>query len=318
MTTATDLHQPSHDPHSDQKATAMNTIITTTTTTIDDIQTDDIQTDGQQVVASTRATESGDSTGHRVTMGRVVSSEWLKFRSVRSNVIALGGAAAAAIGFGALFASLAGSDEGPGRVADNALALSLGGFQVSQLVIAILGVSIVAGEYQTGLIRTWFGAAPDRLRVLVAKIGVFGGATLATMLAAAFAAFFAGQAMLPDGWAAVSLADDGVLQALVGTAFYAASIGVIGVGLGFLLRSTAAGAGAVVGTLMIAPLLVNLLPGSIGDPLAKILPSNAGSAITGMESTTELLSAGWGFAVLCAWVLAIVGAAAISLRRRDA
>ena len=246
------------------------------------------------------------------------ASEWLKFRSVRSNLIALAGAGAAAVGLGALFSSLAGSDEGPRRLAENALSLSLGGFQLSQLIVAILGVAIVAGEYQTGLIRTWFGAAPDRLRILFAKVGVYGGAAFVVTLIAAFAAFLAGQALLPDSSIALSITDEGVLQALVGTAFYGACIGVIGVGLGFLLRSTAAGTGAVVGLLMIAPLLVGLLPGSIGDPLGKILPSNAASSMSGIESTSELLAAGWGFAVLCTWVIAIVGAAAISLRRRDA
>ena len=110
-----------------------------------------------------------------------------------------------------------------------------------------------------------------------------------------------------------------MLQALAGTAFYAACIGAMGVGLGFLLRSTAAGAGVVVTTLMIAPLLVGLLPGSIGDPIGKILPSNAATAVTGMSGPeTELLSTGWGLAVLCGWVAVTLGAAAVALRRRDA
>jgi len=298
-----------HTPtlHRPQKDHAMST-----TTAI--APTETLQTAATDLTASAAI----DSPDHRVTLKRVVSSEWLKFRTVRSNVIALASAAIAAVGLGALFTSLAGSGEGPSRLADNALSLTLGGFQVSQLIVAILGVAIVAGEYQTGLIRTWFGAAPDRIRVLVAKVGVLGSAVFATMLVAAFAAFFAGQALLPDGWAALSITDQGVLQALVGTAFYAACIGVIGVGLGFLLRSTAAGAGAVVGMLMIAPLLTSLLPSSIGDPLGMILPSNAGTAMAGVQSNAELLSAGWGFVVLIGWVLAIVGAAAVSLHRRDA
>jgi ABC-type transport system involved in multi-copper enzyme maturation permease subunit len=108
------------------------------------------------------------------------------------------------------------------------------------------------------------------------------------------------------------------MQALLGTAFYVACIGVIGVGLGFLLRSTAAGAGAVVTALMIAPVMVRLLPASIGDPVGKFLPSNAGSAVQGIESNAELLSMGWGVVVLLGWLVAIVGAAAISLKHRDA
>jgi ABC-type transport system involved in multi-copper enzyme maturation permease subunit len=296
-------------------ATPTNEIIQTDTVQTDTVQTDTVQTD---TVQTDTVASKEQETAHRVTFGRIIASEWFKFRTVRTNVIAIVGAAAAAVGFGALFSTLAGTDEGPGRLADNALSLSLGGFQLSQIIIAILGVALVASEYQTGLIRTWFGAAPDRLRILNAKAIVFGGLVFAASLIAAVLAFFAGQAVLPAGFEALTLGSDGVMQALLGTAFYVACIGVIGVGLGFLLRSTAAGAGAVVTALMIAPVMVRLLPASIGDPVGKFLPSNAGSAVQGIESNAELLSMGWGVVVLLGWLVAIVGAAAISLKHRDA
>ncbi|WP_162891382.1 hypothetical protein [Aeromicrobium sp. A1-2] len=259
-----------------------------------------------------------DAATSRVTFGRLVSAEWLKFRTVRANLAALGGAAAAAVGFGALFSSLAGSGNGPQDLGQNALSLSLGGFRLAEIIIAILGMALVAGEYQTGLIRTWFGAAPRRLSVLAAKATVYGGLVFVVAFAAAILAFLAGQALLPAGWESLTLGSEGVLRALVGTAFYSAAIGVMGIGLGFLLRSTASGAGAVVTMLMIAPLMVSLLPASISDPLGKILPSNAASAVDGMQTGSELLSTGWGVAVLLAWVIGIVGAAAILLKRRDA
>lgn len=296
-----------------EKAPAMTSTMTQITPTAS------AETDARPVeTAHTPRPAAQDDGTHQVTLGRATRSEWLKFRSVRSNVIALASAGAAAIGFGALFSSLAGSDDGPGRLVDNALSLSLGGFQLSQIIIAILGVALVAGEYQTGLIRTWFGAAPDRLRVLTAKVGVYGALVFVTSLIAAVLAFLIGQALLPSTLTALSLSSDGVLQALVGTAFYTACIGLIGIGLGFLLRSTAAGAGAVVTMLMIAPLMMSLLPSSIGDPIGKILPSNAGSAVQGIESNSELLSTGWGVVVLIGWVVAILGAAAVALKRRDA
>ena len=254
----------------------------------------------------------------RVTFARVVRSEGIKFRTVRSNLVAIGAAMAAAVGFGALFSSLAGSGNGPDRFAANGLSLSLAGFNLSQIIVAILGVALVANEYQSGLIRTWFGSAPDRMRVLIAKIGVYGSIVFGASLVAAVFAFLAGQALLPASFTALTLGSEGVLQALVGTAFYMACIGVIGIGLGFLLRSTAAGAGAVVTMLMIAPIMVGLLPASISDPVGKILPSNAASAVQGIESTSELLSAGWGLAVLLSWVIVIAGSAAMVLKRRDA
>lgn len=301
----TDVVETAADPHIPTIHSSKGSAMTVTPTT----DTGD---------TTVNPTPESETVAHRVTFGRIVSSEWLKFRTVRTNLVAIGSAAAAAVGLGVLFSSVAGSGEGPSQLAANALSLSLGGFQLSQIIIAILGVSLVAGEYQTGLIRTWFGAAPDRLRVLNAKVVVFGGLVFVVSLVAAVLAFLAGQAVLPAGWEALTLGSDGVMQALLGTALYSAAIGVIGIGLGFLLRSTAAGAGAVVTTLMIAPVMVKLLPASIGDPIGKILPSNAGSAIQGIESNSELLSTGWGVAVLLGWVVASVGAAAISLKRRDA
>ena len=68
---------------------------------------------------------------------------------------------------------------------------------------------------------------------------------------------------------------------------------------------------------MIAPLLVSVLPSSIGDPIGMLLRSNAGTAMSGIESTAELLSAGWGLAVLFGGDRHLA-AAAVSLRRRDA
>lgn len=290
----------------------MTTTLTHSTTTDQDSSID------PAAAPTITATGAALGTDIRVTLSRVAKSEWLKFRTVRSNTMALGGAMVAIVGFGALFSSLAGSGDGPSRIAQNGLSLSLGGFQLSQIIIAILGVALVAGEYQTGLIRTWFGAAPDRMRVLTAKVGVFASLVFGTSLVAGVLAFLAGQALLPAGFTALTLGSAGVAQALVGAAFYMACIGVIGIGLGFLLRGTAAGAGAVVTMLMIAPIMVNLLPSSIGDTLGKLLPSNAGSAVQGIQTTNDLLSTGWGVAVLLGWVIAIVGAAAVSLKRRDA
>ena len=43
---------------------------------------------------------------------------------------------------------------------------------------------------------------------------------------------------------------------------------------------------------MVAPVLVGLLPGSIGDTVGKILPSNAGQAFMSVTDSTGLLSPG--------------------------
>lgn len=255
-----------------------------------------------------------------VTQPNVARAEAIKFRSVRSNVIGLASAGIALLLLGMLFSSLAGSGQAgpPESQGADALSTAFGGMNLSQLILGIVGAVFVAGEYATGMIRSMFAAVADRVPVLRAKAIVVGGASWVVMTVAAFATFFAGTAMYAGDGVVNSLSDPGVLRAVLGTGVYGAGVALIGVALGFLLRSTAAAIGTLVGTLMIAPVLVRLLPDSIGDTLYKFLPSGAGSAFTSVTSTTDVLSPAAGFAVFACWVIGLLVAAAVMLRRRDA
>lgn len=256
----------------------------------------------------------------RVTARRVLGAEWLKFRSVRSNLTTLASAAVATVGFGMLFSAFAGSGDqvGPNRAGADALAMSLGGVNLAQIFVAVLGVMFVTSEYGSGLIRTMFTAVPTRLPVLGAKAAVVAAATTAVMTVASFAAFLGGQAVYGVPEAAMSLGDDGVIRALFGTGLYLGGIAAMGVALGFLLRSAGSAIGVVIGTLMVAPLLVNLLPSGFSDPISRILPSNAGEAFRSATTTSDLLSPAAGAAVFALWMVGLLGAAAIVVRRRDA
>ena len=256
----------------------------------------------------------------RVTIPRVIDAEWLKFRTVRSNLATLASAAAATVGFGLLFSAFAGSGNqvGPNDAGADALSMSLGGVSLAQIFVAVLGVMFVTSEYGSGLIRTMFTAVPTRLPVLGAKALVVGAATTAVMTVASFAAFLGGQAVYGVPEAAMSLADDGVIRALLGTGVYLGGIAAMGVALGFLLRSAGSAIGVVIGTLMVAPLLVGLLPSDISDPISRILPSNAGEAFRSVSATSTLLSPAAGAAVFALWVVGLVSAAAVVVRRRDA
>jgi ABC-2 type transport system permease protein len=63
---------------------------------------------------------------------------------------------------------------------------------------------------------------------------------------------------------------------------------------------------------------VGLLPGTIGETLTKILPSQAAEAMMNVTSPDNLLSPWLGFAVLVAWVVGLLAIAGVALRRRDA
>lgn len=260
------------------------------------------------------------SSAPRVTARRVIDAEWLKFRSVRSNLVTLGSAAAATIGFGLLFSALAGSgsDFGPDNAPTDALSMRLAGVNMAQIIVAVLGVLFVTSEYGSGLIRTMFAAVPRRLPVVGAKTLVAGTVTTVVMSAAALVAFLGGQAVYGIPEAALSLGDDGVIRAVLGTGAYLGGIAAMGVALGFLLRSAGAAIGVVISSLMVVPILVSLLPSDLSDPIGPYLPSNAGAAFRSIVATPDLLSPGAGAAVFALWVVGLVAAAAVVVRRRDA
>lgn len=257
----------------------------------------------------------------RVTQRSVVAAEWIKFRSVRSNLIALASAGVVLVLFGTLFSSLAGSGEAlppNATTGSDSLSMSFGGMNLSQLVLGVLGAVFVAGEYTTGMIRTMFAAVAGRTSILRAKAIVLGATSWIVMTVASFAVFFAGQAVYAGDGAAYALSDPGVLRAVLGGGVYGAGIVLMGLALGFVLRSTAAAIGTLVATLMIAPGLVGLLPDSVSESIGKFLPSNAGQAFLAVEPSDTLLSPAAGFAVFAAWAIGLLAAAVIVLRRRDA
>jgi ABC-2 type transport system permease protein len=152
--------------------------------------------------------------------------------------------------------------------------------------------------------------------VLAAKAGVLAAATFAVCLAAALIAFAGGQALL--GSHGISLGHPGALRAVFGAALYLTGVAVIGVGLGFLIRSTAGGIAAIIGVLLVLPVIVAALPASVSIPVGRYLPSTTGRALYVMNSGTAAPSPWAGFAIFAGYAAVVVAAAALALRRRDA
>lgn len=88
-----------------------------------------------------------------------------------------------------------------------------------------------------------------------------------------------------------------------------------------MIRRTAGAIAAVVGLVVILPVLVQGLPASWQAAISRYLPSAAGQAIisrTKFSPPGPLLSPWPGFALFCAYALAILTIAAITLNRRYA
>jgi ABC-2 type transport system permease protein len=255
-----------------------------------------------------------------VTQRRVLVSEWIKMRSLRSTTLTLLAAVIAMVALAWLIGwatnahwSSMQPDE---RASFNAIDRSLGGVNLAQLAIGVLGVLLVTGEYATGMIRATFAAAPRRLPVIWAKSGLYAAVTFALMLPSAFIAFLIGQHFLATH--GTTLGAPHAWQAIFGVAGYLTLIGILAVAFGFMIRSTAGGIASLFGLLLVVPGVGQLLPTSWQTHTLPYLPSNAGSAFYSARPDPSALSAGTGLLVLCLWAIAALAGAAIVVRRRDA
>jgi ABC-type transport system involved in multi-copper enzyme maturation permease subunit len=259
----------------------------------------------------------------RVTQRRVARSEWTKLWSLRSTRWSLLAAVVSMIGLGILVAAVQmsrwSSLSPHDRSAFDAIDVGVSGYHFAQLAIGVLGVLVISGEYSTGMIRSSLMAAPKRLPVLWAKLGVFSAVTFVLMLAAAFVSFFAVQAIVTSHSLDRSLGDPHALRAVVGTALFLTVLGALGTGLGALIRNTAGGISAFVGLLFVLPGITALLPASTADAITPYLPLNAGTTVaTSTFDNPHHLSSWGGFAVFCGYTAVVIALAAVRLSRRDA
>jgi ABC-2 type transport system permease protein len=260
-------------------------------------------------------------TAQRVTQGRVLRSEWTKLRSLPSTGWSLLAAVMLTVGFGALYALLRVARP-PNRPADVAsfdpTAISLTGVYLAQLAVGVLGVLLVTGEYATGMIRTSFAAVPRRLPVLWGKAIALASTTLALFVPAGFAAFLVGQSILSSAHLGTTLDRPGVARAVLGSALYLTAVGLFGLGLGALLRNTAAAIGSLFGALFGLQIVVALLPSSFSDHIYKYLPAPAGTAIINLRPDPSSFGPSAGFGLFCLYTAILLGLAAWQLRHRDA
>jgi hypothetical protein len=257
----------------------------------------------------------------RVTQGRVIESEWIKFRSLRSTKITLLVSVLLTVGIAALFTAVTANrwyHLSPGdRASFNPVVASLNGVRISQLAVGVLGVLLISGEYATGMIRASLTAVPRRLPVLWAKFAVFVGIVGTASLISTFVAFFLGQSLLSSKHLDVAISSPGATRMVIGAGVYLLLVGITGMALGGLLRNTAAGISTLTALYFVIPPLTELLPSSWKDHTSPYLPSNAGEAFWGHPDGTHL--APWtGLAVLCIWTAVAVVLAATRLARADA
>jgi hypothetical protein len=268
--------------------------------------------------------------------GRVAGlllAEWTKIRSVRSTVwtlllfvvLTVGSTAGLTVLTVANWNTPQSSARGHLAILADPVGFILGtGILLGQLTICVLGVLVITSEYSSGVIKATLLAVPRRLPMLAAKATVFAAMLIVLGELVMFGSFFVGSALLHSK-VAVALGDPGVTRAVVGAGLYLTVLGLFAMGIGGLIRHTAGAIGAVIGAVLVLPILTSFLPGSWGAHVHGYLPEQAGSLIYQVGSAAgqvggpaQVLSAWQGFGVFCLWTAVLLGAAGYLLKRRDA
>jgi ABC-2 type transport system permease protein len=248
----------------------------------------------------------------------VARMEWIKLRTLRSTWWTIGTGVAGAVAVGVTVGH--GTKNTSGDLTNNALA----GMVPGLLLAGVLGVLAMTGEYSSGTIRAALAAVPGRPLLLAAKAAVFGAVTLAAGEVAAFVSFFGAGVTLPHGMPAPTLGQPGVLRAVLmsGTSF--CLIGLLGLGLGAIIRHSPAAIGVLVGGVYVVAQVIGAVAHGVRAYMPILIVGNS-------ISTTKPLSCGgpagpcqqplpaWtGLGVLCLYAAVALAAGAWLLSRRDA
>jgi ABC-2 type transport system permease protein len=262
------------------------------------------------------------STGY--SFASAARMEWVKLRSLRSPVWITLIIVASVIGIGIAVLSYY-----PGHWAHMSAATKASfdptnegytGMALAQLVIGVAGVLVMTGEYSSGSIRSTLAAIPSRRLLLAAKAVVFGAAAFAVGEFTALAAFFINQYVVLTGPAPhATLGQPGVLRAVLLIGAYLGLIGLLGLGLGTIIRHTAAAITALVGLVLAVPLVLQAFPAGIQHQVMRYLPMMiAENSLAAVKPVANSLSAGAGIALLCGYVAATLLVGGWLLARRDA
>jgi ABC-2 type transport system permease protein len=247
-------------------------------------------------------------------MRSLVSAELLKLRSTRSAWILLAAALAMAVVAVVATISTAGHDGNLSPAALPGLLRASGG-QLLDGAVLLAWIVLSAGEFRHRTAVTTFLAEPNRLRIVSAKLiaaALTGAAVglLAEALSAATSVAALSAHHVPLAWS-----QPGVLGTVAAVPLLAALYGMLGVGLGLLLRNIAAALGLA---LMWAFVIEGIIPALTHQPgIIRWLPEAAANAVLhGASPAATTLSAGAALAVLAGYAAVLAGAgAALTVRR---
>ncbi len=254
-------------------------------------------------------------------MNDVIVSEFLKVRTVRSTY-GLFAAIAAMMVLGTImvFGMTADYDTAPPaeQAHFGAADASVLVIPFAQFCLAALGALVITSEFGTGMIRPSLVAVPRRRTIVAAKAAVVAGVTLAIGQLVAFGTFFISNAIAGGRpapiWPWPSVSDAFGTVSSLGLSVMIA--GLVGLGIGLLVRSTAGALVSIGALLFVLPGMAFFLPSPWDDRVASVMLPNLAHQLAG-TSEQGVLSPLGALITMVVYVVVAVGAGALALSRRD-
>lgn len=243
-------------------------------------------------------------------MNHLVGAELLKLRTTRASWMYLG-SALALVPLSVALAVTAGNDplDSAAGVRNVFAAASSG-----SLMLLVLGILVMAGEFRHGTATSTFLITPDRRRVVSAKLAAAVLVGVALSLAAAVITLAIALPWLRSEGVDLSSYRPEIVTSLSGSIAATALAALVGVGLGALITSqTLAMSIALIWSQVVEGLLVAFVPA-----VGRWMPGGAAGALSGVATPNGGLLPSWAAAiVLLLYGLAFAGAGAAALPRRD-
>lgn len=272
--------------------------------------------------------------GSDLSFGGTLRSEWIKLRSIRSTVWCFLILVALTIGFAMLIAPFAGGTaEGAWPAQGLAVASVTASLGMTSLVVSVLGVLVISGEYGTGMIRSTLTAVPKRTPALLAKALVLAFVTFVVSAIAFLITVPIVAAVLSAKHFEVDIGDVPLWTAVLGGVGYLVLVALFSFSIGAIVRNTAGGLAIALGVLLALPIVLSIMAAVTQLPwlqsLQNLLPSVAGAKMyeyTGLSAFSQMppqegvltLEPWQGGLVLAAWAVVAFVIASVLLKRRDA
>jgi len=187
--------------------------------------------------------------------------------------------------------------------------VSLGGSHLSQIAFGVLGVLVITSEYTSGMIRATLTGGPSTIpRARRQGPRVHGDRARRRHRRQLPVPTSPSRALLSGDALRSSLSDPGVVRALIGGGLYLAVLGLLGLGLGAILRASSGAIAALFSLLFVPQILVELLPETWKTTLGRYAPWRPG-ARSSPSTTRPAPSVPWaGLGVFCLYAVAALTA----------